>query len=72
MLEEKGDSTRGIKRQLLMLYCRNKDVEKAEPLVKVMNFIWQFSLKFTDLLTRYWALVLQMIKKIAAIMELEG
>jgi hypothetical protein len=39
MLEDRGDSLRGIKRQLLMLYCRNKDLEKAEQTVKVMYFI---------------------------------
>lgn len=39
MLEEKGESTRGIKRQLLLLYCRNRDLEKAEQIMKVMYFI---------------------------------
>jgi hypothetical protein len=39
MLEEKGDSTRGIKKQLFLLYCRNKDLEKVEQIVKVMYFL---------------------------------
>jgi hypothetical protein len=36
VLEEKGDSTRGIKKQLFMLYCRNKDLEKVEEMIKVI------------------------------------
>jgi hypothetical protein len=39
MLEEKGDSTRGIKKQLFMLYCRNKDLEKVEQIMKVIHFL---------------------------------
>ena len=39
MLEEKGDSTRGIKKQLFILYCRNKDLQKVEQIKKVMCFI---------------------------------
>jgi hypothetical protein len=39
MLEEKGDSTRGIKKQLYILYCRNKDLQKVEQIKKVMCFI---------------------------------
>lgn len=46
MLEEKGDSTRGIKRQLFLLYCRNKDLENAERLVKVTYFIQPCLIKF--------------------------
>ncbi|XP_069704273.1 leucine-rich PPR motif-containing protein, mitochondrial [Periplaneta americana] len=43
MLEEKGDSTKGVKKQLLLLYCRNKDLEKIEQIVKELeadNFIF--------------------------------
>jgi hypothetical protein len=39
VLEEKGDSTRGIKKQLFTLYCRNKDLEKVEQIMKVMYFL---------------------------------
>jgi hypothetical protein len=39
MLEEKGDSTRGIKKQLFMLYCRSKDLEKVEQIMKVIHFL---------------------------------
>jgi hypothetical protein len=39
MLEEKGDSTRGIKKQLFILYCRNRDLQKVEQIKKVMCFI---------------------------------
>jgi hypothetical protein len=37
-LEEKGDSTRGIKKQLFILYCRNRDLQKVEQVKKVMCF----------------------------------
>jgi hypothetical protein len=39
MLEEKGDSARGIKKQLFILYCRNKDLQKVEQMKKVMYFV---------------------------------
>lgn len=42
MLEEKGDSTRGIKKQLFITYCRNKDLQKLEQIKKVMGFIQPF------------------------------
>jgi hypothetical protein len=45
VIEEKGDSTRGIKKQLFMLYCRNKDLEKVEQIVKVMYFLQLLLLK---------------------------
>lgn len=37
VLEEKGDSARGIKKQLFMLYCRNKDLEKVEQIMKELD-----------------------------------
>jgi hypothetical protein len=45
VIEEKGDSTRGIKKQLFMLYCRNKDLEKVEQIMKVMYFLQPLLIK---------------------------
>jgi hypothetical protein len=39
VLEEKGDSARGIKKQLFILYCRNKDLQKVEQMKEVMYFV---------------------------------
>lgn len=39
MLEERGEPTRGIKKQLFLLYCRNKDLEKVEQIMKVIYFL---------------------------------
>lgn len=36
-LEEKGESTQAIKKQLLLLYCRNRELEKAEQLIKELE-----------------------------------
>jgi hypothetical protein len=36
MLEDKGDSTRGVKKQLFVLYCRTKDLQKVEQIKQVM------------------------------------
>ncbi|XP_067009709.2 leucine-rich PPR motif-containing protein, mitochondrial [Anabrus simplex] len=36
-LEAKGEAARGVKRQLLILYCRNRDMEKAESLMKELE-----------------------------------
>ncbi|XP_023722989.1 leucine-rich PPR motif-containing protein, mitochondrial isoform X2 [Cryptotermes secundus] len=43
MLEERGEPTRGIKKQLFLLYCRNKDLEKVEQIMKELeadNFVF--------------------------------
>jgi hypothetical protein len=45
VIEEKGDSARGIKKQLFMLYCRNKDLEKVEQIMKVMYFLQPLLIK---------------------------
>jgi hypothetical protein len=45
VVEEKGDSARGIKKQLFMLHCRNKDLEKVEQIMKVMYFLQPLLIK---------------------------
>lgn len=43
VLEEKGDSARGIKKQLFILYCRNKDLQKVEQMKEELeadNFVF--------------------------------
>lgn len=55
MLEEKGDSTKGVKKQLLQLYCRNKDLEKAEHILKELeaeNFVFTTGI-YANLLELY-------------------